>query len=65
MTSIDVRAGRAKTRRPGSEPEKRKSVLFCPVCGHESPVDGSWIVTTEESQQQFRCPECDQIVAVR
>ena len=65
MTSIDVRNDHANASGPESEVGRRKAVLYCPVCGNESPVDGNWVVTTTESQQEFSCPDCEQVVALR
>lgn len=65
MTSADVRTEPRERKKPPTEGQRRKDVLFCPVCGHDSPVDGSWVVTAVEAQQEYRCPECDQVVAVR
>ena len=65
MTSIDVRERPTDSEKAPPDGRRQKAVLFCPVCGHESPVDGSWIVSSYESQQKFRCPECEQVVAVR
>jgi len=38
----------------------RKDVLFCPSCGHESPVEGDWLVTGDG--QRLRCPECRHVL---
>lgn len=63
MTSINAHESTADP--PRSEGRRRKSVLYCPVCGHESPVDGDWTVQTTECQQEYQCPECDHAVALR
>lgn len=65
MTSVDVRSNPKKRKDRPTDEQQRKAVLFCPVCGHESPIGGRWTVTTTESQQEFRCPECEHVVAVR
>lgn len=65
MTNADLHSSSTDIGGPQSRQRDRKSVLFCPVCGHDSPPDGDWVVTTEESHQTFRCPTCEQVVAVR
>lgn len=57
---------------PGSR-SAYKSVLFCPKCGHESPVDGDWTVTGKsergaertDAELVYECPNCDCVVTVR
>jgi len=40
----------------------RKAVLFCPDCGHASPVDGDWTVRAVGDHRRTRCPECRCVV---
>ena len=57
-----------------------KTTLFCPICGHGSPVDGDWLrragptVGREQTPVSngvvgrgvaLVCPECDTVVTVR
>jgi len=35
-----------------------KTVLFCPDCGHESGVDGDWIVDEKPARTVLICPTC-------
>jgi predicted RNA-binding Zn-ribbon protein involved in translation (DUF1610 family) len=42
-----------------------KNTLFCPECGHESPVDGDWEVHTEGTRDVFTCPACGAAVTTR
>jgi len=37
-----------------------KTVLVCPDCGHESPMDGDWTVvrTADGHRQVYECPAC-------
>jgi len=44
---------------------RRKSVLFCPDCGHESRVDGDWQVQTRDDRHVYGCPACDAVVSER
>ncbi|SDZ97753.1 hypothetical protein SAMN04488065_1517 [Haloplanus vescus] len=43
----------------------RKATLFCPECGHASPVDGDWAVRTLGNSRRLRCPECQAVVDER
>lgn len=45
------------SRRTGGS-VRRKATLFCPACGHESPVDGDWEVHTTEELIATDCPAC-------
>lgn len=47
------------------EPPDRKGVLFCPSCGHESPVDGDWVVRERVTSLVYRCPECENQITER
>jgi len=50
----------------GRPPEsRRKGVLFCPTCGHESVVDGDWFVDDSDETTTSRCPDCHTVVADR
>jgi predicted RNA-binding Zn-ribbon protein involved in translation (DUF1610 family) len=54
--------------RPPDSGAPRKAVLYCPACGHESPVDGDWQVERDENDRgrvDYRCPVCESIVANR
>lgn len=52
---------------PRSRP--RKAVYVCPTCGHESPVDGDWLVGERELWGEQRvvygCPVCGRPVTVQ
>ncbi|WP_435076480.1 hypothetical protein [Halococcus sp. AFM35] len=46
----------------------RKAVLYCPTCGHDSPVDGDWRVARDgddPNRVDYRCPVCDSAIANR
>ncbi|WP_248895310.1 hypothetical protein [Haloplanus halobius] len=47
---------------PAPDDTHRKSALFCPACGHTSPVDGDWHVKTVADHRQLRCPDCHRVV---
>lgn len=48
---------------------RAKSVLFCAVCGHESPADGDWEESTSDGALGPRlvlsCPDCEATVTRR
>jgi len=54
------------TGRCADAPADRKSVLFCPACGHEAPIDGEWSVRHRHDVDGERtvteCPECGDVV---
>ncbi|MUW15274.1 hypothetical protein GJ633_11905 [Halorubrum sp. CBA1125] len=41
-----------------SRPSRRKSTLFCAVCGFESPVSDGWLVVSDGDERTIVCPEC-------
>lgn len=43
-------------------PEQRKAVLFCPECGHESPITGDWETVTTGDERLLVCPVCGAVV---
>jgi predicted RNA-binding Zn-ribbon protein involved in translation (DUF1610 family) len=43
-----------------------KTVLYCPFCGHDSPIDGDWRIERDSPEQVvYRCPDCDAVIAKR
>jgi|AntDeeMinimDraft_4_1070355.scaffolds.fasta_scaffold00038_71 transposase len=42
-----------------------KSTLFCPCCGHESPVDGDWVVFDAMERTRYVCPRCEGTITSR
>jgi transcription elongation factor Elf1 len=42
---------------------RAKSVLFCPTCGHESPVNGDWVRDGDAGTSV--CPNCQTVIGVR
>jgi hypothetical protein len=43
----------------------RKSVLFCPSCALENPVDGGWRHQVRDDGVHVRCPSCGRTLTVR
>lgn len=43
----------------------RKATLFCPECGHESAVDGDWLVREDDGVRAYECPDCGTYIDVR
>lgn len=44
---------------------REKSILFCPTCGHESPISGDWTVRTADSHRILECPACETTITSR
>jgi transcription elongation factor Elf1 len=58
MTRANALGGGGSVTENRTLRERRKSILVCPTCDHESPVDGDWIVTVREDRCDLSCPEC-------
>ncbi|ELY70330.1 hypothetical protein [Natrinema versiforme] len=43
-------------------PAQRKTVLFCPDCGHESPITGDWETMTAGDERLLVCTDCGSVV---
>jgi predicted RNA-binding Zn-ribbon protein involved in translation (DUF1610 family) len=43
----------------------KKSTLFCPNCGYDSPVDGGWRVQAHADRVVYDCPVCDDTITER
>jgi len=55
----NVIAQNPSTRDPAP---RRKTVLFCPECSHESAPTGDWIVHDDADRHVYECPVCGAIV---
>ncbi|WP_226005787.1 TFIIB-type zinc ribbon-containing protein [Natrinema salinisoli] len=42
--------------------ERRKTVLFCPECGHESPITDDWETMTADGDRLLVCTDCGSVV---
>ena len=52
----------------GPPPESslpRKPTLYCFSCGHESLIDGDWIVREHDACVDYECPECGTTITSR
>ena len=74
MSTTTLRRPTASEHDGGGSGERTvlKATLFCRQCGHESPVDGDWVVTDGEREEGddaeslvLECPDCDAVVTVR
>lgn len=53
-------------RPPDDRLVRRKAVLFCRDCEHESPVDGDWIYSRSTGgTTDVVCPDCGTVVTSR
>jgi predicted RNA-binding Zn-ribbon protein involved in translation (DUF1610 family) len=55
----------AAHRHEVDEPPRRKATLFCPSCGHESPVEGDWRLENCADRTTYVCPACDTAITER
>jgi predicted RNA-binding Zn-ribbon protein involved in translation (DUF1610 family) len=42
-----------------------KATLYCPECGHESRINGDWIIHVLEDSLTYECPECETVINSR
>jgi len=49
------------THAPADTPD-RKATLFCPRCGHESPLPGDWMIDDSGRDVEYVCPDCEGVV---
>ena len=65
MTGIDIQTNAPRTDTRGTESVARKAILFCPICGHSSAIDGDWTIDVQDEHRKFTCPVCQHVVATR
>ncbi|WP_160135071.1 hypothetical protein [Halococcus salsus] len=53
------------THRHADDSMGDKAVLYCPECGHESPIDGDWNVDHDADSLVYTCPVCSTAVTTR
>lgn len=44
---------------------RRKSVLVCPDCDHESAPTGDWVVSERHDRTVYDCPDCGTTITTR
>lgn len=42
-----------------------KATLFCPDCGHDSCINGDWIIHVLADSLAYECPHCETIIDSR
>ncbi|TYT60413.1 hypothetical protein FYC77_19060 [Natrialba swarupiae] len=40
-------------------------MLYCFNCGHESTVDGDWVIQKYDNCTDYDCPECETTITTR
>ena len=48
-----------------ADESRRKSVLFCQDCGHQSPIDGDWMIRVQGNKLLYVCPTCHHVLTER
>lgn len=42
-----------------------KATLFCPECGHDSCINGDWIIHVLAESLSYECPHCETTIDSR
>jgi predicted RNA-binding Zn-ribbon protein involved in translation (DUF1610 family) len=42
-----------------------KATLYCPECGHESRINGDWIIHVLADSLTYECPTCSAVIDSR
>jgi predicted RNA-binding Zn-ribbon protein involved in translation (DUF1610 family) len=54
---------------PSVPPSERqppdKATLYCPECGHESRINGDWVIHVRAESVTYECPNCDAVIDSR
>ncbi len=51
-----------------STPERQppdKATLYCPECGHESRINGDWLIHVLADSLIYECPNCGAVIDSR
>lgn len=51
-----------------STPERQlpdKATLYCPDCGHESRINGDWLIHVHADSLTYECPNCGAVIDSR
>jgi len=65
MTSANVHTEPKERKKPPTDGRRRKGRPVLPRLRSREPGRRDVEVTAVETQRELRCPECDQVVAVR
>ena len=44
---------------------KDKATLYCPGCGHDSPITGDWTIHVLADSLTYECPNCQMVIDSR
>ena len=64
MTTLKSVPAYATTSTPPPD-SRQKGMLFCPSCGHESPVGGDWDLQHTDDGRVYSCPWCHTVISSR
>lgn len=42
-----------------------KTTLYCPECGHESRINGDWVIHVLADSLIYECPNCGAVIDSR
>jgi len=42
-----------------------KATLYCPECGHDSRINGDWIIHVLTDSLTYECPDCGSVIDSR
>lgn len=42
-----------------------KATLYCPECGHDSRINGDWIIHVLADSLTYECPICESVIDSR
>lgn len=42
-----------------------KATLYCPECGHESRINGDWVINVLTASLTYECPNCETVIDSR
>lgn len=46
-------------------PPADKAMLYCPDCGHESDINGDWMLHVFSHSLTYECPKCESTIESR
>lgn len=45
--------------------QPEKTTLYCPECGHESRINGDWVIHVLADSLIYECPNCGAVIDSR